>query len=302
MPDAPRQTLTFLMDRFRQVGIRPHAKYGQNFLIDLNLLDILLESAQLTADDVVLEIGTGTGSLTAQMARRAAAVVTVEVDRQMFQLASEELESFENVTMLQCDALKNKNRLAPEIMETVGEKLASATNRRFKLVANLPYNIATPLISNLLAEENPPESMTVTIQQEVAERVVARPGTKDYGALTVWVQSQCRAEILRTLPPAAFWPRPKVSSAFLQITLDAALRARIADREFFHSFVRSMFLHRRKFLRSELFTVCKDRLTKPEVDAILERLGLDPTLRAEQLDVDTMLALSEAVRTAIPKE
>ena len=116
--------------------------------------------------------------------------------------------------------------------------------------------------------------MTVTIQKELAERITARPGSKDYGALSIWVQAQCRVEILRILPPEAFWPRPKVSSAFLQITLDEALRRRIPDRKFFHEFVRAMFCHRRKFLRSELLTVVKGRLGKPEVDAILAQLNL----------------------------
>jgi 16S rRNA (adenine1518-N6/adenine1519-N6)-dimethyltransferase len=109
-------------------------------------------------------------------------------------------------------------------------------------------------------------------------------------------------EILRILPPSVFWPRPKVSSAFLQITLDESLRQRIPDRAFFQDFIRAMFLHRRKFLRSELLTVVKDRLSKPEVDAILARLNLDGSLRAESLDVDTMLALCEAVRGAKEKE
>jgi len=291
-----RQTLSFLLKRFEETGIRPHNKYGQNFLIDLNLLDVLLESAALTRDDVVLEIGTGTGSLTAQLAQRAGAVVTVEIDPPLYQLASEELHGFDNVVMLRVDALKNKNNLNPVVLETVAAQLAAAPGRRLKLAANLPYNIATPVISNLLHFDPSPVTMTVTIQKELAERITASPGSKDYGALSIWVQSQCRTEILRILPPDVFWPRPKVSSAFLQITLDEDLRRRIPDRKYFHEFIRSMFLHRRKFLRSELASVVKGRLGKPEVDAILDRLGLDGTLRAESLDVETMLALCEAVR------
>ena len=131
----------------------------------------------------------------------------------------------------------------------------------------------------------------------MAQRIAASPGSKDYSALSIWVQAQCRVEILRILPPEAFWPRPKVSSAFIQITLDEALRRRIPDRKFFHEFIRAMFCHRRKFLRSQLLSAAKDRLGKPEVDALLAGLGLPGSLRAEQLDVDTMLALCEAVRT-----
>jgi 16S rRNA (adenine1518-N6/adenine1519-N6)-dimethyltransferase len=297
---ASRQTLSFLLKRFEETGIRPHAKYGQNFLIDLNLLRILFEAAAITRDDVVLEIGTGTGSLTALAAGRAAAVVTVEIDPPMFQLASEELYRFENVTMLRIDALRNKNHLNPAIWEAVAAPLAAAPGRRLKLLANLPYNIATPILSNLLREAAPPATMTVTIQKELAARITASPGSKDYGALSIWMQSQCRVEILRVLPPNVFWPRPKVSSAFLQVTLDESLRGRIPDRAFFHEFVRAMFCHRRKFLRSELVSVLKNRLTKTDADAILAGLDLDGTIRAESLDVETMLKLAEAVRTYIP--
>ncbi len=292
-----KQTLTFLMRRFEEAGIRPRTKFGQNFLIDLNLLGILADSARLTPNDVVLEIGTGTGALTALVAPRAAAVITVEVDPRMFQLAGEELHALNNVTMLQIDALENKNRLNPDVMAAVKPHLDTLPQRTFKLVANLPYNIATPLLGNLLTEERPPETMTVTIQKELADRITAVPGTKDYGALSIWIQSQCRAEILRELPPSVFWPRPKVSSAFVQITFDRQLRERISDRGFFHDFVRALFFHRRKFLRTQLVLAAKDRLDKGRADAILERLGLDPSLRAEQLDVPTVIALSDCVHS-----
>ena len=146
----PRQTKTFLLERFREMGIRPATRHGQNFLIDLNLVQLIVDAAELTSDDVVLEVGTGTGSLTAMMAEQAAAVVTVEIDAHLFELASEQLIDLPNVTMLQLDALRNKNNIDDRVMEAVGEQLAAAPGRRFKLVANLPYNIATPVLSNLL--------------------------------------------------------------------------------------------------------------------------------------------------------
>lgn len=293
------QTLTFLLRRFREVGIRPHTKSGQHFLIDPNLQRLLLRTAALEADDVVLEVGTGTGSLTALMAPQAAAVVTVEIDRQLFQLATEELHGLDNVTILLLDALKGKNRLNPEVLEAVDRRLAGTPGRRWKLVANLPFNVATPILTNLLALDSPPETMTVTIQKELAERIVAPPGTKDYGSLSIWLQSQCLVEIVRVLSPEVFWPRPKVASAIVQITLKRAMRARIPDRDFFHEFVRSMFLHRRKLLRSGLLSGLNNRLEKPQVDRILVRMGLEPTARAEQLDPEQMLALCEAVRAEL---
>jgi 16S rRNA (adenine1518-N6/adenine1519-N6)-dimethyltransferase len=291
-----RQTATYLKTRFAEVGIALVSRHGQNFLIDLNLLELLAQAADVQPSDVLLEVGTGTGSLTALVARQAAAVVTVEIDPRLHQLAYEELIDFDNVTMLQQDALKNKNTLDPRVMDAVRSTLAAGPNRTFKLVANLPYSVATPVISNLLDSDPSPASMTVTIQKELADRIVAVPGTKDYGALSIWVQSQCEAELVRLIPPEAFWPRPKVTSAILQTRLSPERRKRIADRTFFHSFIRGLFNHRRKFLRSVLPSVFKGRLEKPDADAILDELGIPAATRAEQLDVPTIIHLSDAVQ------
>src|SRR3954471_7701638 len=219
-----RQTKTFLLERFREMGIRPDTRHGQNFLIDLNLVQLIVDAAELTSDDVVLEVGTGTGSLTAMMAEQAASVVTVEIDAHLFELASEELIDLPNVTMLRLDALHNKNKIDDRGMDAVGEQLATAPGRQLKLVANLPYNIATPILSNLLLAKHVPYSMTVTIQKELADRITALPSTKDYSALSVWIQSQCTAEIIRLMPPTVFWPAPKITSAILRIVIDAERR------------------------------------------------------------------------------
>ncbi len=298
---SSNQTLSFLLRRFEEAGIHPQTRMGQHFLTDLNLVRLLVRAAELGPDDVVLEVGTGTGSLTALMAPLVAAVVTVEIDRQLFELASEELDALGNVRMLQLDALQTKSRLDPVVLETIREELAKSPGRQFKLVANLPYHIATPLLSNLLDLDWAPRSMTVTIQKELADRLIGQPGTKDYGSLSLWVQSQCRVELVRVMPPEVFWPRPKVHSAIVHLRLDDALRGRIGDRTFFHDFVRAMFAHRRKFVRSELVTVVKDKLGKPDVHRILAGLGLDGHRRAEDLDLPTMLALSDAVRTELHK-
>jgi 16S rRNA (adenine1518-N6/adenine1519-N6)-dimethyltransferase len=298
MPDSPdRQTLSFLLRRFKEAGVRPRTQLGQNFLIDMNLQRVLLETAKLGPNDVVLEVGTGTGGLTVLLAQQAGAVVTVEVDRDLFQLASEELFQFQNVVMLQGDVLKTKNRINSEVLDAVYAQLDAAPGRRFKLVANLPYHVATPLMSNLLALDRPPESMTCTIQKEVADRLIAQPGTKDYGSLAIWMQCQCRTEIVRVLPPSVFWPQPKVSSAFVQVVLDGERRRAIPDRASFHEFIRAVFTHRRKLLRGELLSAF-GKLSKPDVDRILSELGFEPTARAEQIAPDAMLRLYEAVRAA----
>jgi 16S rRNA (adenine1518-N6/adenine1519-N6)-dimethyltransferase len=293
----PRQTATYLMKRFREAGFEPHARHGQNFLIDLNLLGILLDSAELGPNDVVLEVGTGMGTLTTQMAPLAGHVVTVEIDQHLYQLASEELVDFDNVTMLQQDALRNKNNLHPTVLDTVRQHIEAVPGRQLKLVANLPYSVATPILSNLLETPITPVSMTVTIQKELADRIIAGPGTKDYSALSIWMQALCDVELLRVLPPQVFWPRPKVNSAIIRVFPREEKRRRIPDLAFFHDFIRALFFHRRKFLRSVVLSAFKGRLEKPEVDEVLNAMGFAADARAEQLDIETLLALTEAFRS-----
>ena len=291
-----RQTTSYLIRRFKEVGIRPDTRHGQNFLVDLNLLSLLAETADVTQDDVVLEVGTGTGGLTALLAQSAAWVVTFEIDAALHQLACESLVELDNVTLIQQDVLRNKNHLHPDVLQTIRDRMRQTTSSRFKLVSNLPYNIATPVVSNLLASDLVPASMTITIQKELAARMTAQPGTKDYSALSIWVQSQCHVRLVRIMPPTCFWPRPKVDSAIIQIELDTELRDRIPDRDLFHSFVRSMFFHRRKLLRRVLLSAYKGQLAKPDVDDILSQLSWSAETRAEQLSVDEIIRLFETVR------
>ena len=291
-----RQTISYLMKRFEEVGIRPKSQHGQNFLIDLNLLEMIAATAKLEPTDVVLEVGTGTGSLTALMAPQVAEVVTVDVDPQMHQLACEELIDFDNITLRLHDALAGKHRMDPELMDVLAAKLAVDPRRRFKLVSNLPYHIATPLISNLLMGPLVPRTMTVTIQKELGERICAAPSTRDYSALSVWVQCQCEARIVRTMAPTVFWPRPKVDSAIVHIELDDAKRAAVGNLAYFHHFTRTIFLQRRKFLRTALVNAFKEQLSKPQIDAVLTRLGFHESCRAEELPWQELLRLSMAMQ------
>lgn len=288
------------MQKLAEIGVEPASRHGQNFLIDLNLVQMIIDSADLGPDDVVLEVGTGTGSLTTMMASEVAAVVTVEIDGHLFELASEELLDQPNVTMLRVDALKNKNTFNPEVMDAVGQRLAEAPGRRLKLVANLPYNVATPVLSNLLMCEHTPHSMVATIQKELAERIVAKPWSKDYSALSVWMQSQCDCEIVRVMAPSVFWPQPKVDSAIIKLVVDNERRNAIPDRRYFHQFVRTLFLHRRKFLRANVVASMKRHLTKQQIDSLLDEMEFSADTRTEQLDVPTLLAFTEKVRAAAP--
>ncbi len=297
---SSRQTKTFLMARFREVGIQPATRHGQNFLIDLNLQQLIVDAADLSSRDVVLEVGTGTGALTALMAKRAGAVITVEIDGHLFELASELLLDFENVTMLNHDALKNKNQFDPRVLEAIGRELDKDEARRLKLVANLPYNVATPVLSNLLSSEYVPHSMVATIQKELGDRIVAKPGSKDYGALSVWMQCQADTEIVRIMPPKVFWPPPKVESAIVRIVVNNERRGQVPDLRYFHQFVKAIFIHRRKFLRANVVAAMKQHLTKEEVDGVLAEMEFAPDTRTEQLDVDTLLRLTELVRARAP--
>ncbi len=296
-----RQTKTFLMARFREMGIRPATRHGQNFLIDLNLHEVIVNAADLDDRDVVLEVGTGTGALTELMAQRAAAVVTVEIDAHLFELASEILVDYPHVTMLRTDALKNKNHFNPAVLEALGARLGEAPGRRLKLVANLPYNIATPVLSNLLSCPYAPHSMVATIQWELAQRIAARPWSKDYSALSAWVQVQAEATIVREMAPSVFWPAPKVQSAIVKIVVDPARRAAVPDLRYFHQFTKAIFLHRRKFLRANLVSALKGVLDKPEIDEIIAEMEFAEDARTEQIDVPTLLRLTELVRARAPE-
>lgn len=294
-----RQTVSYVANRLKAAGLRPVNRFGQNFLVDLNLIELIARSADIGPRDVVLEVGTGTGSLTAKMAKRAARVVTVEIDENLAELARQEFATLPNVTLLQTDALKNKNTLHPEVVRVVQEKLAEVgPEARLKLVANLPYNVATPIISNMLQFDPVPERIVVTIQRELADRIIAEPSTKDYSALSIWVQTLATAKIVRVLPPSVFWPRPKVHSAILQIDPSDELRGRVTDLEFYHRTVRALYFHRRKFLRSVVVSAMKEHLDKAAVDQILDDLGMSPTARAEELSVDQTIELVERLRLA----
>jgi 16S rRNA (adenine1518-N6/adenine1519-N6)-dimethyltransferase len=292
-----RQTQSYLRDLFARRGISPQRRLGQNFLIDLNIHDVIVDAAEVGPGDVILEVGSGTGALTSLMASRGAAVVAVDVDPAMAKLTAEAVAGLPNVRVLHQDALKNKNVMSPELLDAIRSALAEGPDRRFKVVANLPYHVATPVISNLLVHpELCPALMVVTIQRELADRMCAEPASPAYGALSVLVQALSDVSIVRALPPTVFWPRPKVDSAVIAIRPDAARRARLGDVAWFHTLVRRVFLHRRKYIRHVLAGLWGDRWTKPEVDAWLESRGLSGQLRAESLAVEEFVGLARALR------
>lgn len=300
--NAPhRQTRSHLISLFQQQGLHPRGDLGQNFLIDLNLLELVVTEARLGPDDVVLEVGAGTGSLTAYLSA-AAAVVSVEYDPNMYALAQQIVADRPNVTLINTDALKSKSQIAPVVMDAVRKELAVSPARRLKLVANLPYHIATPLIANLIASDLPWEVMVVTVQWEMAARMLAAPRTPDYGALSVYLQAQCHVKTVRKLGPTVFWPPPAVDSAIVRIEPNSEAAALIQDRTAFQMFIREVFQQRRKRLRGVLVHQFGTRLAKSEVDEVLKSLQLPEDARAEELSVKQLVELSNQLHQAASGE
>jgi 16S rRNA (adenine1518-N6/adenine1519-N6)-dimethyltransferase len=282
---SPRQTLSYIRYLLQAHGLSPKNKMGQNFLIDLNLLDLVLQTAELGREDAVLEVGTGTGSLTARLCDEAGAVVSVELDLDFSRMASELLAGRGNLSLLHADILERKNETNPDVLKEWDRCAAAAGCTRRKLVANLPYVVATPVIANLLIAGLDIERMVVMVQWEMAERLVAEPGTKEYSSLAVLVQSLAEVRVIRRLPPSVFWPKPKVDSAIVHIRPDAEKRQLIPDPAAYRAFLRDLYTHRRKNLRQALVGWPGGKRDKKEVDAKLVELGFDGLRRAETLDL-----------------
>ena len=292
-----RQTQSYLRSLFARHGISPQRRLGQNFLIDLNIHELIVKTALVGPGDVILEVGSGTGALTSLMAGLGAAVVAVDVDPAMAGLTAESTAGLSNVRVLCADALFSKHTLDPQMLDSVRSGLAAGKSERFKVVANLPYHVATPVISNLLVDpEFCPALLVVTIQRELADRLCAQPASPAYGAVSVVVQALADVTLVRPLPPAVFWPRPNVDSAVIAIRPDPAKRAVVGDVAFFHGLVRRVFLHRRKYLRHALAGIWRDQWDKSDVDTWLESRGLDGQIRAEAMNIEEFIALADALR------
>ena len=291
---TPRQTLSYLRRLFDSFGLEAKKQLGQNFLIDLNLVDLAVRAAELDRSDAVLEVGTGTGSLTGRMADVAGAVCTVEIDKMLGPVAKQVVGERDNVRFVFGDALENKNELNPDMLAAWEEMYAAHGCKRRKLVANLPYVIATPIISNLLLTEIQIDRMVMMVQWEIAERMQAKVGTKDYNALSVLVQSVAEVEIVRKVLPTNFYPQPKVDSAIVKITPNPEKRAKVGNVLKYRAFLRDLYVHRRKNLRGALTGWPSGRREKSEVDAKLAALGIDGTVRSEALDIEQHIRLCAA--------
>lgn len=276
----------------KKYGFSFQKKFGQNFLIDANILEKIIASAEITKEDCVIEIGPGIGTMTQYLAENAREVVAVEIDKNLIPILEETLKEYENVSILNEDILKvDLNRLVKEKND----------GRPIKVVANLPYYITTPIIMGLFESQVPLSSITIMVQKEVADRMQVGPGTKDYGALSLAVQYYAKPEIMLNVPPACFMPRPNVGSAVIRLTRFEEPPVKAQDERKMFSIIRAAFNQRRKTLANALtnglaYTNEEGRVihvSRKEVCETLEKMGLSQTIRGEALSLEQFARLSD---------
>ena len=258
-------------------------KYGQNFLIDPNVLQRVIDAAGVAEDDCVLEIGPGIGTMTQLLAERAGKVVAVEIDRNLIPILEETLSPYPNVTVINEDILKLDVR----------ELVSGQEGHPVKVVANLPYYITTPIIMSLLESGAPLKSITVMVQREVAERMQAGPGTKEYGALSLAVQYYSEPEVVANVPPNCFIPRPNVGSAVIRLTRYGTPPVQAADAGKLFAIIRASFNQRRKTLANSLGNAPGLGVSRERVAQVLEEMGLPAMVRGEALTLTQFAALSD---------
>ena len=259
-------------------------KYGQNFLIDTSVLERITKAAQISTEDCVLEIGPGIGTMTQYLAETAGKVVAVEIDKALIPILEETLGPYQNVTVLQGDILK------VDIGE-LAEKYHKG--KPLKVVANLPYYITTPIIMGLFEKKVPLDSITVMVQKEVAERMRAKPGTKDYGALSLAVQYYAVPQIVANVPPNCFMPRPAVGSAVVKLTCFEKPPVEVKSERFLFALIRAAFNQRRKMLINALTGAGGIDVTKDRITEALEKLGIQETIRGEKLSLAEFAGLAD---------
>lgn len=260
-------------------------KFGQNFLIDDHVITKIINAAEITKDDLVLEIGPGIGTMTQYLAESARKVIAVEIDKNLIPILGETLAEYDNVTVINEDILKlDINRLVEE--ENAGKPI--------KVVANLPYYITTPIIMGLFESHVPLQSITVMVQKEVADRMQVGPGSKDYGALSLAVQYYASPYIVANVPPNCFIPRPNVGSAVIRLTRYQEPPVHVKDTALMFRLIRASFNQRRKTLQNGLNNSPELSFSKEEIAAVIEGLGLPAAVRGEALTLEQFAALANA--------
>jgi len=230
-------------------GTSPKKRLGQSFLIDLNLMRLLIDSANIANNDIVLEVGCGTGSLTQGLAQHAGKVIAVEFDPALAKIAKTQLAKAENVEVINTDILKNKNTISDTVTEAIKFQRKKYTSRLL-LVANLPYNVASPVILNLITGPTTADRMYITVQKEIAQRMTAQPNSSDYGTLSIFLAATGEVKTIRNLKPTVFWPQPQVNSAMVSFVRSKEKARRIKNMRLFSEVVGLFMGHRRKMLKT----------------------------------------------------
>lgn len=284
MPELiyPQNTIAVLKKHHFQFQKR----YGQNFLIDPQVLERIIRAAEIGPDDFVLEIGPGIGTMTQALCEAARSVTAVEIDRNLIPILGETLDGYHNVTVLQEDVLDM------DIRQLAEEKNGG---KPIKIVANLPYYITTPIVLKLLESEVPLQSITIMVQREVAERMCAAPGTKDYGALTLAIRYYTEPEIRCFVPPNCFMPRPKVGSAVVRLTRHETPSVETKDVPQLFKLIRASFNQRRKTLQNGIANSPDFSLSREEIASCIASCGFSPTVRGETLTLEEFARLSDAI-------
>lgn len=264
-------------------GFMFQKRFGQNFLIDGNVVEKIVREAGVTKDDFVLEIGPGIGTMTQLLCENAREVAAVEIDTNLIPILKETLAPYDNVTVINEDILK------VDIPALAQEKNGG---RPIKVVANLPYYITTPIIMGLFESHVPIDSITIMVQREVADRMQVGPGTKDYGALSLAVQYYAKPEIVLNVPPTCFMPRPNVGSAVIRLKKHETCPVHVDDAEFMFRLIRASFNQRRKTLANGLSNSSELTLSKEKIAEAIESLGVSPSIRGEALTLEQFAQLA----------
>lgn len=264
------QTLSEIKQLLTAHGLRPKYKFGQNFLHDGNHMRRIVDAADIRHGDLVLEVGPGTGALTERLLEAGAQVIASEIDGDLEAVLCDRLGGREGFTLVMGDVLANKRQISPQVVERIGA-------RGFKLIANLPYSIASPLLANLVQDHPQMSSAVVMIQKEVADRLAAGPGSKDYGPLGILIQAMCEVRTVGVLPPSCFWPAPKVASAV--VSLKRRVEPLTDDPQAFSQLLQKLFTKRRK----QLGSILGRDFSWPE--------GIDADARPESLSLEQLIRL-----------
>lgn len=284
-----KNTLEKTKNIMRINNIKANKRFGQNFLIDDNILENIVKSAEITNNDLVIEIGPGLGNLTEYLLEKAAYVILVEIDNNMINILNDRFKNNNNYILLNDDILKVN---VDEIIESIENKL----NRKFekiKVVANLPYYITTPIIFKLLQNENRINEITVMVQKEVAERIVAKNKTKDYGILTLMVNYLGTSDIKLIVPNNSFIPAPNVTSAVIKITKNK--RFTVKDEELLFKLIHSSFAQRRKKIINSLESTKFLNMSKPELEKLFNECNISLNARAEELELQDYIKIVDII-------